>query len=561
MPEQPLISRIQRDAAGKASRSRMPWPVLLEPTAAQARRVRDPALPPKPENQALVQGSGGRCLRLFGVTKPPSHATSGRRSAWSCRTRAGDRKFAGWLFAALLCVPVLGHAESIDDFTVTQGPFTVGPGEQISEEEAILESPSVLGVLRIASPAMGDEATPGSSATMAIGGGEFFCQIVTLGDEVTDNGACGSAYAGAGVEIYDLTPSTRFEIEVLEANGPVVVGLAVFSDQEALAGAFVEQPEPGLVQFPFTEFLLAEGFDWSRVISIVLLAANLDGQSADVRLANLATDGAIVVSQADPPQPGDDTLRSEISGNYRDPARSGEGCQLTLELDGEIFVLTCYVYLAGAQVWMIGSGVLQGGMIEFNDMHITRGADFGSNFNRDDVERISFGSVLLDFADCNNLSIGFFPELPEFETITLDYTRIVQRTCGLGAADTPILEWAGTWRDRDRSGEGFQLAVEGDEAGHFVLTWYTYLEGEQVWLIGSGVRDGQQLVFDDMTLTNGADFGSAFDPMAVNKIPWGTIRMDIIDCNHATIQTESLLSDFEDQWFEVTKIVQRPCQE
>ena len=52
-------------------------------------------------------------------------------------------------------------ADTIDNFTVTQGPITVGPGEEPGEDEATDLIPSVLGGFRVMAPVMDEDAPAG----------------------------------------------------------------------------------------------------------------------------------------------------------------------------------------------------------------------------------------------------------------------------------------------------------------------------------------------------------------------------------------------------------------
>jgi hypothetical protein len=117
---------------------------------------------------------------------------------------------------------------------------------------------------------------------------------------------------------------------------------------------------------------------------------------------------------------------------------------------------------------------------------------------------------------------------------------------------------AGNWYDPLRSGEGFQLAPEGTEGLH-VITYYTYLNGEPAWLIGTGTIQGNRIEFADAVITSGTGFGPDFDPMNVVRTPFGTLVMDFDDCNNASMLVDSVLPEFSDQNLELTRIVQGSC--
>ena len=138
-------------------------------------------------------------------------------------------------------------------------------------------------------------------------------------------------------------------------------------------------------------------------------------------------------------------------------------------------------------------GVLNGDEILFPDMTITSGAGYGDSFDQDDVVRTSWGSIRMSFDNCNSAELHLQPILAGFEDISLNMTRILPTTCGGGGVSSDALPWMGAFYDSARDGEGFHFGVE--ENGIYVMTWYTYLDGVQVWMIGTGTRNGNRVVF------------------------------------------------------------------
>lgn len=125
---------------------------------------------------------------------------------------------------------------------------------------------------------------------------------------------------------------------------------------------------------------------------------------------------------------------ADFTGNWFNPQRDGEGIQISLEGDNATFALSYYTYLAGRQVWMIGSvrpaaaGETQA--LTF-DLFITTGADFGSRFNPGNVTRRAWGKVkvTVDGSNCNNAQMLVTPALPEFgAAFTVPITRIAARS-------------------------------------------------------------------------------------------------------------------------------------
>ncbi len=256
--------------------------------------------------------------------------------------------------------------------------------------------------------------------------------------------------------------------------------------------------------------------------------------------------------------PDMEAKQSQLSGNWYDTARSGEGCQLTLEGDEQTWILTCYTYLDGDQVWLLGTGRRRGDRLDFNDVHLTMGADFGTAFDPDDVERIAWGRVRMQILDCNQAQLQFLPNLAGYHHRISFMQKIVEIDCQRPASAQPDRRWSGNWYDPARSGEGIQLAQEGD-GGTIVLTYYTYRDGKQLWLIGTGALSGNQVAFNDMHFTRGGDYGPGFDPDAIERIAFGTITLEFNDCNNARMIIAPIPGLFEAGERVVTRIVPRTC--
>jgi hypothetical protein len=135
--------------------------------------------------------------------------------------------------------------------------------------------------------------------------------------------------------------------------------------------------------------------------------------------------------------------------------------------------------------------------------------------------------------------------------------------CLLAEPGIASADFNGNWFNPSRDGEGVQVSVEGDGAT-FILSFYTYLEGRQTWMIGAARTppegETQSLVFD-LTLTTGADFGSRFRASDVIRRPWGQLELtvDAVDCNQAQLSVTPALAEFGPAFVvPVTRIVPRP---
>lgn len=463
-------------------------------------------------------------------------------------------------YLILTGIAIGASADVIDSFTAPQGPFTVGPGEEITEEQAVVETPSVLGGFRVAVPGVDDEAQAGSTATLDISGGSLECALdyPSLGNDL-NNGGCAAGYDRGTGPVFDLSGSTRFIIDVETVEGGMLLGITLVDANKELSVALIQNVTPGQHSIPFNTLLPATsptGADLALIDNIGLAIANQEGEEGRVVVAELATDGAITEGPALPVD--DEIVAEEIPGTYYNPQRDGEGCQLTLERNATTFILTCYFYIEGEQFWVIGVGELVAGQIVFGQLTITSGAQFGDAFDPDDVVRTPWGSAVMTWGDCNNAELQLIPQLPGYEQITLVLTRIVATTCGGGGVQGDSVLWMGAFYDPDRDGEGFHLGIEAN--GVFVMTWYTYLDGRQVWMIGTGLREGQQIRFGNVVTTYGADFGSEFDPADVVRETFGEIIVDFTDCNSFTATVNPVLEAFQSIVLEVTKIVPGACQ-
>ena len=97
---------------------------------------------------------------------------------------------------------------------------------------------------------------------------------------------------------------------------------------------------------------------------------------------------------------------------------------------------------------------------------------------------------------------------------------------------------SGSWYSPERDGEGFTLQVLDNGTAHAI--WFTYPPAgsgaQQAWIYASGGRiEGDRIVFTDAFTTRGARFGPAFDPAAVQVLPWGSIEFRFTSCNQAQL--------------------------
>ena len=110
---------------------------------------------------------------------------------------------------------------------------------------------------------------------------------------------------------------------------------------------------------------------------------------------------------------------------------------------------------------------------------------------------------------------------------------------GGGATSTAISgKYSGSYYAAARNGEGVlvEIGTVGPRRVLF-LTWYTYFQGQQRWLVGSvDLAAGATSATVPMVVTSGGQFGAAFDPGQVSVTPWGSVNVQFPSCSSMRFQ-------------------------
>jgi hypothetical protein len=153
--------------------------------------------------------------------------------------------------------------------------------------------------------------------------------------------------------------------------------------------------------------------------------------SGTLDFARLITiDGLPCGSRPRSPLPG----APGISGQWNDPDSSGQGWFLQEIGDGRVFTAWFTYDEQGRQAWVVGEGTLEGRTLRFDDLVLTRGAAFGSDFDPEAVERLAWGSLEFRFDDCSAAVADFESVLPEYGSGRLRPQRLTvldQLDCNL----------------------------------------------------------------------------------------------------------------------------------
>lgn len=227
-----------------------------------------------------------------------------------------------------------------------------------------------------------------------------------------------------------------------------------------------------------------------------------------------------------------------------DPTRDGEGWSLEMLADGSALLYWFTYDEAQRQRWMIGIGEVNGNRVEFPEMLVTSGGKFGPAFNPDDVVRTPAGSVTLVFDDCSSGAFMYsaFGQAQVIESTKLSRTMRIDCDPPVGSVDDARALQSGSWFDPAFDGQGFSLHWMA--SGEALVTWYTYdPDGNPFWMIGVGQSDGDAVLFPSLTATRGARFGRGFDPGAVERFNWGSLRLQL-GCTDGIAEFDSPLPGF-----------------
>jgi len=185
----------------------------------------------------------------------------------------------------------------------------------------------------------------------------------------------------------------------------------------------------------------------------------------------------------------------------------------------------------GEDLWLFGYG-------EFNDNIIdigvgrTSGADFGQNFNPDDVQIEEIGSAVMTLSACHQAEL--LVDLTGISTSKYTLTKSVEVAGNECANTTKVLPngISGSWFDPSRNGEGFSLVMfndNGQSKAH--VSWYTYDQGQPMTLTGIAEVSNQTLTVAQLQSFSGADFLSGTSQVT-NR---GTLTMTWDKCRTAAV--------------------------
>lgn len=102
---------------------------------------------------------------------------------------------------------------------------------------------------------------------------------------------------------------------------------------------------------------------------------------------------------------------------------------------------------------------------------------------------------------------------------------------------------SGSWYAPARDGEGFIVDISVINGVKTLVLYYFTFEnndsGRQAWLVGSAPIIGNKASVP-VIIAEGTQFGQTFNPDEVVRTAWGEIKITFDDCDHATIESNSV---------------------
>lgn len=248
------------------------------------------------------------------------------------------------------------------------------------------------------------------------------------------------------------------------------------------------------------------------------------------------------------------------SGSWLSPGRDGEGWVIE-KFNDNVAGFYWFTYppegADGQQLWLLGGGRIEGERYIFDDVQITRGAQFGSRFDPADVDRQTWGTLEFDFSDDDNGTVVYAGPT-EFGSGSFDIVRFVQLDDDAQTQSLPP-GISGSWFDSATDGEGW--VIEVINANQAVIYWFTYDQnGNQAW--NGGVADivGNTLVLNNSVNANGTAFGTGFNSDDVQRNFFGILSFEFTSCSSGRLSFQTVLGTGTREIQRITSIQDFNCQ-
>ena len=255
------------------------------------------------------------------------------------------------------------------------------------------------------------------------------------------------------------------------------------------------------------------------------------------------------------------SIDHRFSGTWFDPEHDGEGFIVEV-LEDQRAVVYWFTYRDdGSQRWMLGLGEIEDNRIVVDQLMETNGGRFGADFDPNDVDFKTAGSLSLSFLDCSSAIANYQVDNVGDHQLTTRLSHVYGHDCD-NENPVPIYDISGSWFDPSHDGEGF--IVQQIDPDNALVFWFTYDdEGRQSWMFNTSNIVNGAIHIPTLSQPKGGRFGRSFDPASVMYDEWGELTLEL-DCAGGnasyTVNTEGYSSGSQ-SLVPLTKLANSGCSD
>lgn len=239
------------------------------------------------------------------------------------------------------------------------------------------------------------------------------------------------------------------------------------------------------------------------------------------------------------PAPTMPELNNSYNGAWYDPSKDGEGFNILTTNTGTVI----YYYgsdVDGKRLWLI-SGVANDVLMDGRNVTFVMYESTGGTHDSpiSSARGLSvWGQLEITFDDCNNGTSVLRGIDGEKTSSIIKIVGVSGTNCvGQATTDGPL---AGAWYDLAFEGEGFNLIVT--PVGTVIYYYGFDQAGNRLWFISDLIVETLQAGQQVSANLHKATEGTFSVPVPSNQALsiWGTVTIQVVDCTHLTITTDTM---------------------
>lgn len=213
-------------------------------------------------------------------------------------------------------------------------------------------------------------------------------------------------------------------------------------------------------------------------------------------------------------------INQRSSGTWQAIGIEGQSFNLEVINDNQALMYLNYATDSGSS-WLFSVGRISNNSINFNNVLMSSGTQFGENFDSQELTLTSVGSASFAINSCESGTLNLELNNQESQQFELEKTfAISSLDCN---SVNKILEngVSGSWFDPMRSGEGFSIYTHGiDDDQMASIHWYTYdNSGNPIVFYGQGTVQGSMISIRELKQYGaGNAFESTTEPTTMGSL-------------------------------------------